>query len=274
LTTHSLEFIAFGLVARVIASDAELLLEAADGLPPGWRAHGDGPVSVTFGITEDGKVTVNNGTVAATGSRDGGLFVLSGTIRHHLAEHAPDRVFIHAGVVAVGGAGIVIPGRSMTGKSTLVHALVRAGATYLSDEYAVVDPNGMIHPFPKPISLRLDPTTSRLLPDASVPPEQIGTAPVPARLIIATKFERDATWRPDLLTAGEAALALIDNTVPARSRPGDSIAAATRLSGQALSLSGPRGDASVTAAAILELAAGNGADVTSKEAADRPAGEA
>jgi hypothetical protein len=261
LTIHSLEFIAFGLVARVIATDAELLLEAADGLPPGWRAHRAGSASVTFGITEDGEVTVNDATVAATGSRGRGLFVLSGTIRHHLAEHAPDHVFIHAGVVAVDGAGIVIPGRSMSGKSTLVHALVEAGATYLSDEYAVVDPSGMIHPYPKPISLRLDPLTWRFPPDASVPPEQIGKAPVPSRLIVATKFAPDATWRPDPLTAGEAALALIDNTVVARTRPGDSIAAATRLSGQALSLGGPRGDAAVTAAAILELVAGQGADL-------------
>jgi hypothetical protein len=264
LTTHSLEFIAFGLVARVVSPDAELLAEAVEGLPPGWRAHSGGAVSVEFGITEDGEVTVNDATVAATGSRGGALFVLSGTVRHHVAERAPGYVFIHAGVVAAGEAGIVIPGRSMTGKSTLVHALVRAGATYLSDEYAVVDPDAMIHPYPKPISLRLDPLTWRFPPDASVPSEQIGTAPVRARLIVATTFERDATWRPDILTAGEAALALIDNTVVARTRPGDSIAAATRLSGQALSLGGARGDAAVTAAAILELAAGHDADLMLK----------
>lgn len=269
MTAHSLEFVAFGLVARVVSPDPELLAEAAERLPPGWRAHSGGPVSVEFGIAEDGEVTVNDATVAATGSRGGGLFVLSGTIRHHLAEHAPGYVFIHAGVVAAGEAGIVIPGRSMTGKSTLVHALVRAGATYLSDEYAVVDPDGMIHPYPKPISLRLDPLTWRFPPDASVPSEQIGTAPVRARLIVATKFERDATWRPDILTAGEAALALIDNTVVARTRPSDSIAAATRLSGQALSLRGPRGDAAVTAAAILELAAGQGADLMPKRSVAR-----
>src|SRR5205823_9671727 len=80
--------------------------------------------------------------------------ILESDLRLVVAEFARHRVFVHAGVVGWKGKAIVIPGRSFSGKSTLVAELVRAGATYYSDEYAVVDPQGRVHPYPKPLSLR------------------------------------------------------------------------------------------------------------------------
>ena len=57
-------------------------------------------------------------------------------------------VFLHAGVVGWGGRALLLPGRSFAGKSTLVEALVRAGAIYYSDEYAVLDLQGGSTPSP------------------------------------------------------------------------------------------------------------------------------
>src|SRR5262249_55268360 len=59
-----------------------------------------------------------------------------------VAQHARDGLCVHAGVVGWRGYAIVIPGRTMTGKSNLVAALVRLGARYYSDEYAVIDDEG------------------------------------------------------------------------------------------------------------------------------------
>ena len=73
-------------------------------------------------------------------------------LRIFVAEFAKHRVFVHAGVVGWKGRAIVIPGRSYSGKSTLVAELVRAGATYYSDEYAVFDARGRVHPFQNPSS--------------------------------------------------------------------------------------------------------------------------
>ena len=42
----------------------------------------------------------------------------------------------------------------MTGKTTLVKALVEAGATYYSDEFAVLDKEGQVQPYPVPLSIR------------------------------------------------------------------------------------------------------------------------
>ena len=72
----------------------------------------------------------------------------------HVANYAPDRVFLHAGVVAWRGRALVLPGTSFAGKTTLVAELVRAGATYYSDEYAVLDALGRVHPYARELQMR------------------------------------------------------------------------------------------------------------------------
>lgn len=52
------------------------------------------------------------------------------------ALHLADRLFLHAGVVAVRGRAVVLAGPSGAGKTSLVAALLAQGATYLSDEVA------------------------------------------------------------------------------------------------------------------------------------------
>src|SRR5688500_445713 len=49
-------------------------------------------------------------------------------LRITVAEHAVDRVFIHAGVVGCRGRAVVIPASSFRGKTTLVAELVKRGA--------------------------------------------------------------------------------------------------------------------------------------------------
>ena len=67
------------------------------------------------------------------------LMLLDSQLRLHLGVKAPDTVFIHAGAVAYRGRTIVMPGKSFAGKTMLVAALVDSGATYYSDEFAVID---------------------------------------------------------------------------------------------------------------------------------------
>ena len=71
-----------------------------------------------------------------------------------MAEFARRRVFLHAGAVAWNGLGIVIPGGTMSGKTSLVRELLQAGALYYSDEYAVLDDLGRLHPYPQPLGVR------------------------------------------------------------------------------------------------------------------------
>ena len=64
------------------------------------------------------------------------------------------KIFVHAGAVEWQGRIVVIPGLSMSGKTMLTAELVRAGATYYSDEYAVLDEHGRVHPYPRQLGMR------------------------------------------------------------------------------------------------------------------------
>ncbi|MDX1520717.1 MAG: hypothetical protein R3264_03755, partial [Anaerolineae bacterium] len=72
-------------------------------------------------------------------------------------------------------------------------------------------------------------------------------------LIVASKFEAGATWRPQTLSPSRAMLALLDNTICARSNPGFAIPILGRVAGQALALTGKRGEADTVAPALLDL---------------------
>ena len=72
------------------------------------------------------------------------------------------RIFVHAGVVSFEDGAILIPGKSFSGKTTLVRALVSQGGAYYSDEFAVLDSRGRVFPWAEALSIR-DPTKRQAL---------------------------------------------------------------------------------------------------------------
>jgi len=74
-------------------------------------------------------------------------------INYEAIPTVKDRLAFHAGAVCLEGNGIALPAPSGSGKSTLVAALVIAGASYLSDEMALLA-GGMLEPFPRALSLK------------------------------------------------------------------------------------------------------------------------
>ncbi len=97
---------------------------------------------------------LNEALRARYSTLEAALRIFESDLQLYVADMAPDRVFVHAGVVVCQGRGILLPGRSFSGKSTLVAELIRAGAEYYSDEYAVLDSTGSVHPYPRPLSIR------------------------------------------------------------------------------------------------------------------------
>jgi hypothetical protein len=173
-------------------------------------------------------------------------------LRLFVAELAKHRVFVHAGVVGWKGQGIVIPGRSYSGKSTLVAELVRAGATYYSDEYAVLDTRGRVHPFAKPIELREEGEFRQTKITAAELGGQSGKKPLPVRLVLMTQFKNGARWRPRKLSTGRGVLELLFNTVSARRSPEKALATLQCVASQADVLKGVRGNAKEVVAALLK----------------------
>lgn len=87
-------------------------------------------------------------------------------------------LLLHASSVARDGKAIIMTGESGSGKSTLSALLGSRGWRFMGDEFALVDPaTGLVHPFPRPVSLKNDAIDEmqRLCPSAQFGPLIAGT---------------------------------------------------------------------------------------------------
>lgn len=176
--------------------------------------------------------------------------VIADNLHPWVAERHQDVLFVHAGAVAWNNIGIIAPGRAHAGKTSLVAALLRAGASYLSDEFAPIDRDGNVHPYPRHLSIRqVDGSTTR------VPASHFGATtvegPVPVGLIVDTHHEPDASFAPKRLRGAAALLAVIDNALVARSRPAYTMEIVAALTPHVEVLRSRRGDADEAAVQIL-----------------------
>ena len=165
--------------------------------------------------------------------------------------HAPDRTFLHAGVVAWQGRAIVFPGFSCAGKTTLVAELVKLGALYYSDEYALLDATGMVHPYARDLHLREPGRPKRKILPVMDLPGKAAVAPTSVRQIVITEFAEGAHWNPEPLTAGVAILEMLRHSIPAKRKPTEVIATLSAVMRTAQAWRSVRGDARATAELLL-----------------------
>lgn len=182
------------------------------------------------------------------------LKLLSSAVRIRVAEQAKDVVFIHSGAVGWRGRAILIPGKSLSGKSTLVNEMVKCGAEYYSDEYAILDENGRNHAFPRPIMLRQTGKWGENEAVAAVDGVFEGlNEPVPVGLILLTEFNEGSTWAPEELSPGNGILEVVPHTIPLNRSPVFSMKVLKTALSRAIILKGMRGDAKASAQAVLSF---------------------
>jgi hypothetical protein len=255
-------FTSYGLRIGIRVNQPELLQRLPVHLPPGWRPALSPVVDHLYSLRaarSDPSARVRRynllyagaARLARTAELEELFEPLETDLQMYVAEWARRRVFVHAGVVGWRGKAIVIPGRSFSGKTTLVTALVRAGATYYSDEYAVFDTQGRVHPYARRLSIRTDGGGERYRCGAEALGGRRGVKPLPVGLIAVTEYQEGARWRPRRLSPGQAALALLANTVPVRRRPAAAVAALHQVICHATALKGARGEAERVADALL-----------------------
>ena len=76
-------------------------------------------------------------------------------ISHCVIAAYPQYIQLHAGTLALDGKGVLLAGQSGCGKSTLTAALAARGWQYLSDEFALIDPDTLrLHPFPRALCIK------------------------------------------------------------------------------------------------------------------------
>jgi hypothetical protein len=246
---HRLRLSTFGVGVEVRGVDASALGRIP--VDRSWR--GDEVEGPSVAVVEDGSeflVRRDGDVVVRVASREQAERFAVDEIEHAVAERSPF-VFLHAGAVTIGGTVVVIPGSSRSGKSTLVRALLAAGATYLSDEYAVLDGDGRVLPYPRPLSLRVGVDEVERVTAAELgAPTGVGPSTVGAVLVV--RFASLGVVRPlRRLGRGEAVLAMVEHAVAAQSRPTDVLAAVGAVAERADVLHGVRGEAAALAARLI-----------------------
>jgi hypothetical protein len=253
---HVIAFESYGVRVSVEAVSQKQLDIVRGILPPGWQPCDPEDSTEHFSIEDDplGRwLLLRDGRrVMKAGIEFPHLLLyLDAQIRAYIAARSPDLIFVHAGVVSIGERLLVAPGRSFAGKTTLVAALVREGAHYYSDEYAPIDADGLVHPYPRPLSLRHNDFSRE-----PIPVQELGgvAGEQPRRItdIVVTTYKPKAEWKPRELTAGESALALLSNTVPAQTRPEQTMRHLRQAVEGARAVEGPRPDSAAFAKMLLE----------------------
>jgi len=252
----------YGVSLGVRVTDAGLLPPVLALLPPGWAAAAMPEVDTLYSVTKiAGRSRVNPAPyyyvyrggclLARSRSWDDLTAALESDLHLAIATRAEDHVFVHAGAVAYAGQAILIPGRSFSGKTTLTAALVKAGAEYLSDEYAVINAAGQVLPYAKSLSMR----AGAELAEGRYTAEALGgyaaSGPLPVGMIVSARYEAGARWRPSVLTSGQALMTLLENAVRVRELPRLAMQTLPGAVREAQSYRGRRGEADRVAAWLL-----------------------
>ena len=202
--------------------------------PQDYRVHVNQKLAATV-------ATINDVVLAA-------IKALDDTIVHRMRTLRA----VHAGAVLIEGRALLIPGSTHAGKSSLVAELLRRGASHFSDEYALVDNLGLIHPYPRPLLLRNGgPLQSMVLPEELN--ASFAACPAPVGWILALDYVPDCKWDIRELSQGEAVMLLLRNTPHELAQSPEMIDFFIRVVADASSYEGTRGDAVGAADQILEL---------------------
>jgi hypothetical protein len=159
---------------------------------------------------------------------------------------------IHAGAVLLGDRALILPGLTHAGKSSLTAELLRHGASCFSDEYALIDKNGKVHLYPRPLLLRHgSPRQSIVLPEELN--AKFAAYPASVGWIVAVDYIAGDQWGVRLLPQSEAVLLLLRNTPHEMAQSPELVDFFHHAVASAVCYEGRRGDAEEAIGHILDL---------------------
>lgn len=261
--TDGISFVSYGVRVGIRVNEPRALERIRKLLPPGWKPANSEIVESLYSVYTGGESS--NAKVKRYSLLYGGLnrllrtfddeqiyATLESNLRLTVAEAARRRLFVHAGAVGWKGSAIIIPGNSFSGKTTLVAELVRRGATYYSDEYAVLDKQGRLHPFHKPLSIRENGTAEQTNYTVEALGGKAGKKPLNVGMVIVSQYKEGARWRPQVLTAGQGALEILAHTISARRQPEVALSTLHQVASRAMVLKSKRGESKQVVDNILK----------------------
>ena len=248
---------AFGIVVSVETNDATLFSLLDEQLPRFPSALRNTAADVTYrvsagGTSTDGVMVLRGRrTIAVTPDLARASEELVVDLQSTLARLAKDWTFVHAGVVAIDGRALLFPARSGAGKSTLVAALLRAGTVYGSDEFAVLDRDGRVHPYARRLAFRSGGRGVARVPAGELGGDIFADA-LPVGAVIFTEFRPEQALDLQPMPSGELMLRLLEHCLGARGRPAETLRALRALASAAPGFRGARGEADGVAAALIQ----------------------
>lgn len=249
----SFAFRAFGATVRVESNDAVLLGEARNEaaaalndqleflepehvLPD--RTFGLFKVDSVYHLFEDRQPSTYGE------SRPNFIKFYNAILRIAVGEHSDSLTFLHAGVVSWKEKAIVLPANSFQGKTTFVAELVKLGAEYYSDEYAVIDDSGLVRPFARDLSFRTDGgRTGEMMVSVTSIGGRTGSKPIPIGTLLITWFEPGAAFDPVQLSLGTSIIETVPFAIPLLKQPNRTLDRLQQALGAALRIKSPRGEA-------------------------------
>jgi hypothetical protein len=261
---EGLAFSAFGVRVGARASMSGVLDRLSPLLSPRWKKNRGVMVQRLYSIVvgDDCKrgrtrrlhvLYADSVRLARSITLDPILEAFEADLDGYAAGTSSDTTFLHAGVVGWQGRVILVPGRSFSGKTTLVREMLSLGATYYSDEFAVVDDAGLVHPFARALGIREQNSHAPKKYTAENLGATIGVEPLPVGVVVISEYQAGAQWHPIPLSQGQGALGLLAHSVAIRSQPQQTLARLQKLVRRAMFVKGMRGEAREAAASILRM---------------------
>jgi hypothetical protein len=250
-----ISFISHGVQTTIQVTEPAALVPIKLRLPPGWREIKERGMEPGYSLVVGNRVAPSgldrlhlllrgDALISAAYNLEPVLGALESELDRRVAERAaPERVFIRAGVVGWRGRAIVVVGPPQSGRSTLVAALLRAGGTYYSDHYAVLDSDGLVYPYARPLWL----STGAFVNPVRYRPEELGARTGTQALAVGTVVFASyrARTQPRFMPLGRSAVIgeLMASAVCAKSHAQHTQASIAKALAGAWILKGERGEA-------------------------------
>ncbi|MBL8181223.1 MAG: hypothetical protein JNL64_06380 [Blastocatellia bacterium] len=257
---HSIAFNSYGVKFSIVSNDVDLLASACKTARSAMLGN---LIEIDSGTSrhELSLELVDGGVHFKMNGQDHGVtpwpkleHFFDTCVRILVAEFAEGFVFLHCGVVEWNGKSILFPGDSFTGKTTIVAEFVKRGAVYYSDEYAIVDREGLVHPFARPLSIRHRTDLSiRFDTPAETLGSTVGAEPIPIDFIFLLNYRKNAHFRPRSLSLGEGVMQLMPQAIPLRVNPKFTLLLLNKICERAKVFRSNRGNSKFAVNKIIDL---------------------
>jgi hypothetical protein len=216
----------FGLKIGIRVRDPGVLESLLSRVPVGWVPLESASVDRLYSVVTPTTRRANlrhlcvlygdHGRLIRTEELEDLLEYFESDLDLYIAANSREILCIHAGAVNWKGHTILLPGRSQTGKTTLVAEFLKSGAAYYSDDFAAIDQSGHLHSYPRDLSVRGESEIQR------VRPEDLGATraqPAAVSMVLFTEYAQGEHWNPKRISPGQGILRVLENTPSTRNQP-------------------------------------------------------